>query len=412
MSKKNRPPKNDTQTQVDVQADRFAESTDVVTGEPSIRSIVDARSLFEGADIEHEPNEADLENTIETPVTPDAGPRLSLVHGDEEDYADDGLIALAPADPDPNAAEEVADTYPWLADDRRRRPASRQSDMDIDSILAAEADSLSAESHASDLIVSEHAAPTACGARPTSIDRPARKPMPALPKPGEIAGIADRLGPTYAAQSRPTARTPDVPALTTGPTRAVSTAALGAPILTTAAVSAPIGGSTLESRSPSISTPIDIATSKPTTAGAATPASIAPNSPVAAAISTLSPSAINIAGPSGVGIAASSGTPAVTLSRSVGIASDSASEAFDFAAESSGKSVAAKPPHKNAATPRRIGSGKLVQSRITWKPGDPLAEAAPSDAVPGRFRWELMLSTACGTAVFGIAFFWLMRMIF
>jgi len=75
-------------------------------------------------------------------------------------------------------------------------------------------------------------------------------------------------------------------------------------------------------------------------------------------------------------------------------------------------STAPVAPRKSPDTPKRIGDGKLVQSRLTWKPGDPFAEGARPAGMPGRFRWELMLSTACGTAVFGLAFFWIMRMVF
>jgi hypothetical protein len=66
---------------------------------------------------------------------------------------------------------------------------------------------------------------------------------------------------------------------------------------------------------------------------------------------------------------------------------------------------------RTITTPRKIGSGRLIQARLTWKPGDPFNSDTPASR-KNRFRWELMLSTACGTAVFGIGSFWLIHRIF
>ncbi|MFQ5424558.1 MAG: hypothetical protein ACE5F9_11330 [Phycisphaerae bacterium] len=56
-------------------------------------------------------------------------------------------------------------------------------------------------------------------------------------------------------------------------------------------------------------------------------------------------------------------------------------------------------------TPMRIGSGRLVPARLTWKPGDPFCDS--SNRVR-RFRWEIMLTAACGTAVCGMGAIWLL----
>ena len=60
------------------------------------------------------------------------------------------------------------------------------------------------------------------------------------------------------------------------------------------------------------------------------------------------------------------------------------------------------------APPERIGSGKLAPAKLNWKPGDPFG-CIEEDAV--RFRWELMLTTACVTAVCGLGCIWLLRTI-
>lgn len=60
-----------------------------------------------------------------------------------------------------------------------------------------------------------------------------------------------------------------------------------------------------------------------------------------------------------------------------------------------------------AIAPKRIGSGCLVPARLTWKPRDPFAARGRSNAE--RFRWELMLTSACVTAVCGLGCVWLLR---
>ncbi len=60
--------------------------------------------------------------------------------------------------------------------------------------------------------------------------------------------------------------------------------------------------------------------------------------------------------------------------------------------------------------PRRIGKGKLVQSRLTWKPGDPFGVSKDTPAL--RFRWELMLTSASLTAACGLVCVWLLHSIF
>ncbi|MBI5764860.1 MAG: hypothetical protein HZA51_15190 [Planctomycetes bacterium] len=55
----------------------------------------------------------------------------------------------------------------------------------------------------------------------------------------------------------------------------------------------------------------------------------------------------------------------------------------------------------------RIGSGKLAPTKLNWKPGDPFG--CSDDA--RRFRWEVMLTTACVTAMCGLTCIWLLRTI-
>jgi hypothetical protein len=62
---------------------------------------------------------------------------------------------------------------------------------------------------------------------------------------------------------------------------------------------------------------------------------------------------------------------------------------------------------KTAALPKRIGSGRLVAARLTWKPRDPFA--SPSRPQSHRFRWEVMLTSACITAVCGLGCVWILR---
>jgi hypothetical protein len=65
------------------------------------------------------------------------------------------------------------------------------------------------------------------------------------------------------------------------------------------------------------------------------------------------------------------------------------------------------PAAAHRPAPHRIGQGRLVPVRLTWKPGDPFAAGAKP--VGGRFRWELMLTAACITAVCGLGCIWVLR---
>ncbi len=60
-----------------------------------------------------------------------------------------------------------------------------------------------------------------------------------------------------------------------------------------------------------------------------------------------------------------------------------------------------------SVVPRRIGRGRLVPARLTWKPGDPFAGETQESRI--NFRWELMLTAACVTAVCGLSCVWLLR---
>ncbi len=56
-----------------------------------------------------------------------------------------------------------------------------------------------------------------------------------------------------------------------------------------------------------------------------------------------------------------------------------------------------------------VGPGSSVsraRSRLNWKPGDPFGD---SRSRGGRFRWDLMLTTACGTAACGVVGIWILR---
>jgi len=59
--------------------------------------------------------------------------------------------------------------------------------------------------------------------------------------------------------------------------------------------------------------------------------------------------------------------------------------------------------------PKRIGGGRLVPTRLTWKPGEPAGLAKPRPKAS--FRWDTMLTTACITAVCGMGCLWLLRTI-
>lgn len=60
-------------------------------------------------------------------------------------------------------------------------------------------------------------------------------------------------------------------------------------------------------------------------------------------------------------------------------------------------------------TPDRIGQGKLVAARLTWKPGDPFGDGRTRPVV--RFSWESMLTSACITAACGLLCVWLLHSI-
>lgn len=80
-------------------------------------------------------------------------------------------------------------------------------------------------------------------------------------------------------------------------------------------------------------------------------------------------------------------------------------ESAEAAIESVGE-VAPAYALKTVNTPKRIGSGQLVPARLTWRPGDPFGSDAKGKS---RFRWELMLTSACVTAACGLGGIWLLR---
>ncbi len=57
--------------------------------------------------------------------------------------------------------------------------------------------------------------------------------------------------------------------------------------------------------------------------------------------------------------------------------------------------------------PKRVGSGQLQNPRLNWRPGAPFGDGPARTQT--RFRWELMLTTACGTAACGLVGIWLLR---
>lgn len=71
--------------------------------------------------------------------------------------------------------------------------------------------------------------------------------------------------------------------------------------------------------------------------------------------------------------------------------------------------IAALGARRQTAAPKRIGSGRLVPVRLTWKPRDPLSGTTASPS--SHFRWDTMLTTACITAACGIGCIWLLRSI-
>lgn len=72
-------------------------------------------------------------------------------------------------------------------------------------------------------------------------------------------------------------------------------------------------------------------------------------------------------------------------------------------------SIAALAARRPSTVPKRIGSGRLVPARLTWKPRDPFAMPAP--AKRSQFRWDTMLTWACVTAACGLGCIWLLRSI-
>ena len=66
-------------------------------------------------------------------------------------------------------------------------------------------------------------------------------------------------------------------------------------------------------------------------------------------------------------------------------------------------------PPSPGKTPDRIGQGKLVSARLTWKPGDPFGDGKARPVA--RFSWESMLTSACITAACGLLCVWLLHSI-
>lgn len=82
------------------------------------------------------------------------------------------------------------------------------------------------------------------------------------------------------------------------------------------------------------------------------------------------------------------------------------------AAERTGDSVPAddlarQGVRQRGMTPKRIGSGRLVPARLTWKPGDPFGDGDRRSVGP--FRWDVMLTSASITAAAGLICIWLLR---
>ena len=57
--------------------------------------------------------------------------------------------------------------------------------------------------------------------------------------------------------------------------------------------------------------------------------------------------------------------------------------------------------------PRRIGNGKLVASRVQWRPGDPFGQS--TRAPVQNFKWNRMVRSACVTAACGFLLVWLLH---
>ncbi len=91
-------------------------------------------------------------------------------------------------------------------------------------------------------------------------------------------------------------------------------------------------------------------------------------------------------------------------------------EAFELAETPTGRPMPPLPARGQIAqlgtarcslAPRKIGRGRLVPVRLSWKPGDPFA--TPPKRKQRQFRWEVMLTSACITAACGLVCVWLLK---
>lgn len=91
--------------------------------------------------------------------------------------------------------------------------------------------------------------------------------------------------------------------------------------------------------------------------------------------------------------------------------SPAALESIQVPAAVSAPSAAKSAPSTGltAPAPQKIGSGRLNSAKLSWKPGDPFG--CSNESMRGRFRWEIMLTTACVTALCGLACIWVLRTI-
>jgi hypothetical protein len=65
------------------------------------------------------------------------------------------------------------------------------------------------------------------------------------------------------------------------------------------------------------------------------------------------------------------------------------------------------------APPTHIGAGRLHVERPDWRPGNPFGDVRhPRRSTRGRFRWDILMATACGTATCGVVCVWLLRALF
>lgn len=82
-------------------------------------------------------------------------------------------------------------------------------------------------------------------------------------------------------------------------------------------------------------------------------------------------------------------------------------DVFEDAVSSQAAPAPAAPRSGSNRPPKRIGNGKLVASRVQWRPGDPFGQAARS---PTRgFEWNRMVRSACVTAACGLLLVWLLH---